>query len=101
MNRFTFMIIEITPKTTIIKNTMKTNFFNIDSNRGKSKVRSKADNQFVVTQTAIAELLSCCLKHSAVYINGIGPRPTAKLMIKTIMQTIDRLANTTPSFFFW
>ncbi len=92
---------EITPNKTIIKNTMNTNFFSNDSNRGKSKVRSKEDNQFVVTQIAIAELRSCCLKHSAVYMNGIGPRPTAKLIMKMIIQTIDKLANTTPSFLYF
>jgi hypothetical protein len=59
-------------------------------------VRSKEDNQFVVTQIAIAELRSCCLKHSAQYMDGIGPKPTAKLIIKITIQAIDKFAKIVP-----
>lgn len=47
-----------------------------------------ADSQLIKVQIAIAELRAFCLKHSAAYKNGIGPRPIAKQITKIITQTI-------------
>lgn len=53
------------PTTIINMNTKKTFSFSNLCKNGKANVRTSADIQFAVTQTAIAELREFCLKHSA------------------------------------
>jgi hypothetical protein len=84
------------PITIINMNTKKTYSFKILCKNGKASVRTSAEIQFAVTQTAIAELRAFCLKHSAVYKNGIGPKPMAKLVINIIIHAIDKYEYKSP-----
>jgi len=77
-------------------NTKKTYSFKIFCKNGNASVRNSDDTQFAVTHTANAELRSFCLKHSAAYKNGIGPKPIAKLTINIIMQAIDKYEYNSP-----
>lgn len=53
---------------------------------GNIKVRIKDEVQLTKLHKAIAELRAFCLKHSAAYMYGIGPKLTAKLRIKIKIQ---------------
>jgi hypothetical protein len=92
----TFRIMTTRPKTTINMNTKNTYSFRIFCKNGNANVRTSDEIQFAVTQTAKAELRAFCLKHSAAYKNGIGPKPIAKLIMNIIMQAIDKYEYNSP-----
>lgn len=60
--------IPITPE-----NNKNTYWFISFCKNGNANVIMRARNQFSEMQIAIAELRAFCLKHSAVYKNGMGP----------------------------
>ncbi len=61
--------------------------------KGNAIVSNKPDNQLTNTANDMADERALCGKHSAVYKNGIGPRPSAKHMIKIMMAKMLKYLN--------